>query len=95
MGSGWALTRGDSYEFFSADPERHHLCVSWKQGRGQTNNMIAVYGFDAESDQTYYFRATMARGDSLSQAIILEPLNIDEAQLLLASYPHAHSTVKK
>lgn len=96
MDGKWiGANQGDSYRFFSADPGRHHLCVSWKQGVGKTNNMIAVYGLNAESGQTYYFRATMARGDSLSHAMILEPLNIDEAQLLLASYPLAHSTVKK
>lgn len=94
-GKWMGADQGDSYQFFSADPGQHHLCVSWKQGIGEANNMIAVYGFNAASDQTYYFRATMARGDSLSHAMILEPLNIDEAQLLLASYPLAHSTVKR
>lgn len=87
--------QGDSYVFFPADPGQHHLCVSWQQGMGSSNNLIAVYGLDAKADQTYYLRANIARGESVIHALTLEPLNIDEAQLLLARYPHANSTTKK
>ena len=94
-GKWMGATQGDSYIFFPADPGQHHLCVSWQQGMGSANNLIAVYGLEVKPDQTYHFRATMARGEGLSHALNLEPLNIDEALLLLARYPHASSTVKK
>jgi hypothetical protein len=94
-GKWMGADQGDSYVSFPADPGQRHLCVSWQQGIGSANNMIAVYGFEARPDQTYYLRATMARGEGLSHALSLEPLNIDQAQLLLARYPLASSTVKK
>ncbi|MGB8477477.1 MAG: hypothetical protein WCE63_01375 [Acidobacteriaceae bacterium] len=94
-GKWMGADQGDSYQFFSADPGQHHLCVSWQQGMGSSNNLIAVYGLEAKPDQTYYLRANIARGESVLHALTLEPLNIDEAHLLLARYPHANSTVKK
>ncbi|HTU52151.1 MAG TPA: hypothetical protein VMF56_16290 [Acidobacteriaceae bacterium] len=87
--------QGDSYIFFPADAGRRHLCVSWQAGMGSSNNLIAVYGFDAKPNQTYYFRASIPRGQGISFSLNLEPLNIDEAQLLLARYPQASSTIKR
>ncbi len=94
-GKWMGADQGDSYVFFAADPGQRHLCVSWQEGMGSSNNLIAVYGLEAEPDQTYYLRANIARGESVLHALTLEPLNIDEAQLLLARYPHASSTVKR
>lgn len=94
-GKWMGADQGDSYLFFPADPGEHHLCVSWKSGAGSWNNLVAVYGFNAKPDQTYYFRASMPRAAGISFSLILDSLNIDEARLLLAQYPHAMSAVKK
>ena len=93
-GKWMGADQGDSYLFFSADPGQHHLCVSW-QIRYRRSRAVGVYGFEAKPDQTYYFRAGILRGDDIVLSPTLAPLNIDEALLLLARYPHANSTVKK
>jgi len=93
-GTWMGADQGNSYIFFSADPGEHHLCVSWQPGIGNSRDLIAVYGFEAKPAQTYYFRARMANLPN-GLGILLAPLNIDEAQLLLAQYPHATSTPKK
>jgi hypothetical protein len=87
--------QGDSYVFFPATSGEHHLCVNWKAGLGSANNLVSVYGFNAKPDQTYYFRASMPRELGTSFALILDPLNTDEARLLLARYPNAKSSIKK
>ena len=94
-GKWMGATQGNAYIFFSAEPGEHHLCVNWKSGLGSSNNLVAVYGFHAKPDQTYYLRASLPRGQGIQFTLTLGPLNIDEARLLLAQYPHAVSTVKK
>jgi len=69
--------------------------VNWKSGPGSSNNLVAMYGLNVKPNQTYYFRARMPRAEGSSLSFILEPLNIDEARLLLAQYSHAISTVKE
>jgi len=92
-GKWMGATQGDSYTFFSADPGEHHLCVNW-QTSFRSSRSVAVYGFEAKPNQAYYFRARFTNL-AIEPGMVLEPLNLDEAQLLLARYPHANSTVKK
>ncbi|MHB1743621.1 MAG: hypothetical protein ACYCRE_02490 [Acidobacteriaceae bacterium] len=87
-------TQGDSYIFFFADPGEHHLCVNWQTDFGSSRE-VAVYGFEAKPDQTYYFRASLPRGEGIVFSLTFGPINIDEAQLLLAQYPHATSREMK
>jgi hypothetical protein len=98
-GKWMGATQGDSYLFFPADPGLRHLCVNNQsaiRSYGTFTHLNAAYGLEIMAGQTYYFRVRMPRGGtSTSYSIILEPLNIDEAQLLLARYSHADSTVKK
>lgn len=93
-GKWMGADQGDSYIFFPAEPGQHHLCVSW-QIRYKSSRAVGVYGFEAKPDQTYYFRAEMLRDDDIVLSPTPAPLNLDEAQLLLAEYPHATSTAKK
>lgn len=98
-GKWMGATQGDSYLFFSADSGLRHLCVNNQsaiRSYGSFVYLTAAYGLNVKPDQTYYFRVRMPRGGtSTSFSIILEPVNIDEAQLLLAEYAHATSTAKK
>jgi hypothetical protein len=98
-GKWMGATQGDSYLFFRADPGLRHLCVNDQSAIRSYGGFIyltAAYGLNVKPDETYYFRARMPRGETFAYfPLILEPLNIDEAQLLLARYPHADSTVKK
>lgn len=83
----------NSYLFFTVEPGEHHLCVSTQSKFHQPHD-VALYGFDAMPDRRYFFRVRMPRIENTT-ALLLDPLNADEAQLLLARYPHATSTVKK
>ncbi|HVC90630.1 MAG TPA: hypothetical protein VND66_08410 [Acidobacteriaceae bacterium] len=83
----------NSYLFFAVESGEHHLCVSTQSKVHQPHD-VALYGFNAKPDQRYFFRVRMPRIGNTT-ALLLDPLNIDEAQLLLARYPHASSTVKK
>ena len=100
MDGNWmGATQGDSYLFFSANPGPRHLCVnnqSVVRSYGNFIHLNAAYGFDVKPNQTYYFRVRMPRGQTFTTySLILEPLNVDEARLLIAQYAHATSTVKK
>jgi hypothetical protein len=87
--------QGDSWLSFPADPGPLHLCVNWKSGPRAVQNLLALYGFQAKPDQTYYFRATFRRIGGIDFALTLALLNPDEARLLLAQYPRAQWSVKK
>jgi len=94
-GQWMGADRGDSYLFFTVDPGEHHLCVNWQPGfLAPPHSTTFLYAFDAKPDQTYFFRARMPDLPN-GLGILLAPLNIDEAQLLLAQYPHVTSTEKK
>jgi hypothetical protein len=100
MDGNWmGATQGDSYLYFSADPGPRHLCISNQspiRSYGRFIYLTAVYGLDSKPDRAYYFRARMPRGEtSTFFSLILEPLNVDEARLLMAQYAHATSNAIK
>ncbi len=87
--------QGDSYLFFTVDPGEHHLCVNWQPGfLAPPHSTTSLYAFEAKPNQTYFFRARMPDLPN-GLGILLGPINIDEARLLLAQYPHAMSQKKK
>ncbi len=93
MANGWVQIKKTPIFFFTVESGEHHLCVSTQSKVHQPHD-VALYGFNAKPDQRYFFRVRMPRIGNTT-ALLLDPLNIDEAQLLLARYPHASSTVKK
>ncbi|MHB8303477.1 MAG: hypothetical protein ACYDC6_11660 [Acidobacteriaceae bacterium] len=87
--------KGDSYLFFAVGPGERHLCVNWQPGfLAPPHSTTALYAFDAKPHKIYFFRARMPDLPNGS-GILLEPLNIDEALLLIAQYPHATSSVAR
>lgn len=94
-GQWMGATQGDSWLSFSADPGQRHLCVNWKSGLGAVKNLVALYGLDAKAGETYYFRASFRSTGAIGFALTLDPLNVDEARLLLAQYPRATWSEKK
>ena len=93
----WAgATHSNSYFYVSVDPGEHHLCASW-QGTVVLgpSRKEAAFQFTAEAGQTYYFRANDVanRGSSLA-AVIFNPLNSDEAQLLMNKFTFSTSHPK-
>lgn len=98
-GSWIGANQGGSYLFSQVDPGEHHLCVNWQSKLKQLNKLIALTDFKAKPGQAYYFRSrflmTYVLNDGPFYTLDLEPINSDEAMLLLARYPHSVSTLEK
>lgn len=92
-GKWMGADQGNSYMFFTVAAGQHHLCVSTQSKITQPHEVV-LYGFNAKPDQVYFFRVRMP-DIGKTTGLLLDPLNIDEAQLLVAEYPHATSTANK
>jgi hypothetical protein len=92
-GKWMGADQANSYLFFTVESGEHHLCVSTQSKFHQPHD-VALYRFNAKPDQQYFFRVRMPRVENTT-ALLLDPLNIDEAQLLLALYPHALATASR
>jgi Protein of unknown function (DUF2846) len=96
-------THSNSYFYVSINPGEHHLCANW-QNRVvlsiHTRSMAAAH-FTAEAGQTYYFRARDVAITDHSGAVVsepevkLEPVDGDEAQVLMSSFAFDSSHPKK
>ena len=89
-------THGNSYFYVSAEPGEHHLCASWQTTVlvGQGHQAAAAH-FTAETGQTYYFRMSNAwRSEHGPAKVELEPLDSDEAQLLMTKFSFSASHPK-
>lgn len=76
---------GDSYFAVSVAPGEHHLCANWQRGvvlfQGKQQSVLHV---TAESGQKYFFRVASSWRSGDAADLQLEPLDSDEAQLLIA-----------
>jgi hypothetical protein len=88
-GTWMGANRGSSYFFFPVDPGTHHLCATWKKGRPRAQDRTSLLGFTAEAGATYYFRvkAIAVAPPTAYYSLDLEPVNVDEGQLLVAASP--------
>lgn len=102
-GAWVGATQANSYFFITVDPGEHHLCANW-QNRvtliNQTRSTAAAH-FTAEPGKVYYFRAldvalTDHTGALVSEPEVkLEPLDSDEAGVLMNSFSLSESHAKK
>jgi hypothetical protein len=102
-GAWVGATHANSYFYVSVDPGEHHLCASW-QSRvilARPARPTAAAHFTAEAGKTYYFRArdkviTDFQGPAVSNPeVILEPVDSDEAMVLLRSFALSRSHPNK
>lgn len=104
----WAgATHADSYFFTYVDPGEHHICASWQpmiMPSSPRMRTTAAAPLIAEDGKSYYFRARdvtktenpFGKGDIVSEAeVVLEPLNSDEAQVLVNTFSISSSHPKK
>lgn len=94
-GTWVGANRGDSYFVFSVEPGEHHLCTDWISSFLPNGRIVPLAPLIAEVGKTYYFRVRTsggpgALGDGRWQSadaatIDLDPVNSDEAKLLIAS----------
>jgi len=85
----------DSWFSFSVEPGEHHLCADWQPGSTNSNfspaKLASLATISAEAGKVYYFRVQMTG----SPMVDLEPVNSDEGQFLIASYPLSTSRPNK
>jgi hypothetical protein len=102
-GTWVGATHANSFFYVAVDPGEHHVCANW-QNRASLltpTRATAAAHFTAEAGKTYYFRGrdiaiTGERGAVVSEPEVkLEPLDGDEAQILMRSFTLSVSRAKK
>jgi hypothetical protein len=83
----------NSYFSVSVDPGEHHVCANRQSHFAYINQMVALAHFTAEAGKVYYFR-TRSFGDKNQVLIDLDPVDSDQANYLIASYPLSVSHAK-
>ncbi len=106
-GTWVGATHANSYFFTSVDPGEHHICASWEpmiKLSFPPMRTTAAAHLIAEAGKSYYFRARdvtktdnpFGKGDVISEAeVVLEPLDSDEAQVLVNTFSFSSSHPKK
>ena len=94
-GAWTGATHGDSYFYFSVDPGEHHLCASWQStgNWGVAHNTAAVH-FTAHAGDVFYFRVRNIHSKEWLASIDLEPVDSDEAVLLMSTFSFSSSRPK-
>ena len=82
----------NSYFSVSVEPGEHHMCAN-PQTRFQAGRLIALAHFTAEAGKVYYFR-TRFLGNNNQIQFDFDPIDSDQAQYLIASYPLSVSQPK-
>jgi hypothetical protein len=100
-GTWVGATHANSYFYVSIDPGEHHLCANWQSHDGAVGlptRPTAAAHFTAEAGKTYYFRARdVARNDrgAAGAEVRLDPVDSDEALVLVKTFEFSSSHVKK
>jgi hypothetical protein len=76
----------NSYFSVSVEPGEHHVCANRQSHFARINQMAALAHFTAEAGKVYYFR-TRTFGDKSQALLDLDPVDSDQGQYLVASYP--------
>jgi len=87
-----ANKRNSYFSFFVA-PGEHHLCTGL-----QSSSLpwaIELGHFTAEAGKVYYFRTRMSWGRDAPQYLSVEPVDSDQAEYLIESFPLAKLRVAK
>lgn len=71
--------RNNSYFSISVEPGEHHMCAD-------SGKELALLHLNAEPGKSYYFRARVF-GSENQRLFDFDPLDSDQAQHLIASYP--------
>jgi len=92
----WAgATHGDSYFYFSVDPGEHHLCASWQYaGNWSVAHDTAAVHFTARTGDVFYFLVRNIYSKEWLASIDLEPVDRDEAVLLMSTFSFSSSRPK-
>jgi hypothetical protein len=94
MDGTWiGANRQSSYFSASVEPGEHHLCVSPQSHFAWTTRYVALAHFTAEAGKVYYYRTRILE-DRERRSLDFVPVDSDEAEYLIASYPMSVSHPK-
>jgi len=96
-GSRIGATNSHSYFYVSVDPGEHHLCAGWQSFVGfNTGHIAAAASFMAAAGSSYFFLVkNRSSHENFPAFMKLEPLDPDEAQLLMSKFALSTSHAKK
>jgi len=89
--------KNNSYLTVSVEPGERHVCAGI-QSNYSAGLVLALTHFTAEPGKVYYFRTRFHDNGRIGSAppyVDLDPVDVDEAQYLIASYPLSVSQPKK
>jgi hypothetical protein len=89
-GAWVGANKNSSYFAVSAEPGEHHVCAYVQTPRGIPGVPLGFLHFTAEAGRVYYFDARVVYGGE--SYLFLGPVDSDQAEYLIASYPLSVST---
>jgi hypothetical protein len=82
----------NSYFSVSLEPGEHHLCASPQPSYLQV--LVGLLHFTAEAGKTYFFRVRLI-GEQEQALLDFDPIDSEQAEYLIGTYPVAVSYPKK
>jgi len=94
-GAWVGANRHNSYSSFAVDPGVRHLCVELQSRLAIASRFVGLAHFTAQAGTVYYFRARTMTVGGKRAFLDLEPIDSDQGEFLVASYPASISRPKK
>jgi hypothetical protein len=87
LDGSWAgAVQHNGYFSVSVEPGEHHVCANPQSRFAAVNRVMALAHFTAEPGKVYYFRAR-AVGDRDNPFFDLDPIDSDQGEYFVASFP--------
>jgi hypothetical protein len=83
----------NSYFSFFVAPGEHHFCVAIQSSI--VTESAELSHFKAEAGKVYYFRTRISMGESAPQYLSVDPVDSDQAEFLIESFPLAKLDIAK
>jgi len=93
-GTWIGANQNNSYFSVSVEAGEHHLCVNPQSRFATETRYVELAHFTAEPGKVYYFR-TRTLGGNNNPVLDFEPVDSDQAEYLIASYPLSVSHLKQ
>jgi len=93
MDGAWVgANHGNSYFSVSVDPGEHHVCVTLQSSL--VSQRVELAHFTAATDKVYFYRTRLVMSRAV-ELLELEPIDSDQGNYLISSFPLSVSSPKK
>jgi hypothetical protein len=93
MDGAWVgANHGDSWFAVSVEPGEHHMCVTLQSSF--VNQRMELAHLQAEAGKAYYYRTRLVMSGTV-ELLEFDPIDSDQGNYLIASFPLSVSTAKK